>query len=437
LAQIDFRALAVHPTSTSILLAAGFSMGPVRSEDGGDTWSWSNEGTTLSTGIEFVFDPTDPSRVYYGSAGQFYVSTNTGLSWTEIVIPGVSGANSIALDPLDPAHLFVGTNDGLFHSTDGGDGWSQITDDFSAVSYLYVREIAFDTLNPSLAYLAFWSHYTGADGGVYRSTNGGFSWTSANSGIPPYSNFDYHSLAVDPFNEGHAYVAARGHGIYKTTDAGVTWSPSSTGIPAGARQCWAVATSPSPGIVYCGNAVPEGGFYLSSDAGGSWGRASDGLYAEEVCAVEADPHVLTRFCVGTRGAIFRWVADSEFIGGGRDAQWERICADLPSNNTPDRAYNAIAVFPSGLYVSHGLLLHSGVFVSLDDGASCEDRPNDDHWTEAIAVNPIDPGEVYTGTLFDGVYESPDHGLSWFERNTGLPELSCWKIVAAPDDPMRM
>ena len=77
-----------------------------------------------------------------------------------------SGHYSIAIDPLDNTRLLVGTNSGLYHSTDSGSSWTAITDDFSAVSQLNVREIVFDSQDPSLVYLAFWGHATGADGGI-------------------------------------------------------------------------------------------------------------------------------------------------------------------------------------------------------------------------------------------------------------------------------
>lgn len=437
LSQIDYRALAVHPTQPNILLAAGFGGGPWRSEDGGQTWSASGTGADIGTGIEFVLDSVDPSRVYYLSSGRTYASTDTGNTWNEIPIPGASGRNAMAIDPLDNTRFLVGANNGLYHSTDSGGSWTPVTDDFSAVSNLSVREVVFDVQNPSLVYLAFWTHYTDENGGVYRSTDGGLTWSSANSGIPAYANFDYHSMAVDPFNEGHAYVAAFSQGIYKTTDSGLTWNSSSSGIPGGQRQCWAVATSLTPDAVYCGSAVPEGGFYLSTNASGDWSRSVEGLYAEDISALEADRHTSMRFCVGIRGGIFRWNGDAGPIGLGRDASWERICPDLPSTGTADRVYRNVTLFPSGLYTSHILRNHSGVFVSMDDGASCQERTNDDHWTRAIGVNPLDPYDVYTGTSDDGVFESTDAGLTWDARNTGFSSLACSKLIAAHDNPLRI
>ncbi|MBU1699096.1 MAG: T9SS type A sorting domain-containing protein [Candidatus Eisenbacteria bacterium] len=437
LTQIDYRALGVHPTESNILLAAGFAAGPVRSEDGGQTWSWSHTGTDTGTGIEFAFDPIDPSRVYYLSSSRVYVSPDTGKTWTEIPIPGASARNAIAIDPLDPTRLLIGTNSGLFISTDSGSSWAAHNDDFSAVSSLTIREIIFDAQDPLLAYLAFWAHNTGVDGGVYRSTDGGLTWASANSGIPAYSNFDYHSMTCDPFNEGHAYAALYSHGVYKTTNGGLTWSSSSNGIPTGARQCWAVAASQNPGGVYAGNAVPAGGFYNSTDAGASWSRSTTGLYAEDINALESDPFVPLRFCVGIRGGIHRWTGDTGRPGDGREAVWERICPDLPTQGMPDRVYNTLAIFPSGLYISHSLRLHSGVYVSTDDGVSTQERPNESHWTKSIGVNPIDPTDLYTGTFYDGIFESTDAGVTWSERNVGLTNPACNKIIAAHDNPLRI
>jgi photosystem II stability/assembly factor-like uncharacterized protein len=426
LPQIDFRALAVHPSNTSILLAAGFAGGPLRSEDGGASWSWSNTGTTASTGLEFVFDSVDPSRVYFGSAGQMYVSNDTGVNWTEIVVPGTSAKNAIVIDPTDRDHLFVGTNTGLFHSTDAGATWSQITSGFGAVTNPDVRAIIFDSQNASLVCLAFFSRSTGDIGGIYRSTDGGMSWTAANAGIPSYVNFDHDSLAADPFNEGHMYVAVKSNGVYKTTDGGLTWSLASSGFPAGARQMWAVATGLPAGEVYAGNAVPGGGFYVSTNGAATWSRASNGLYAEYGNALEAEPADPQRFYFGTRGGILR----------RQDTTWERVCTDLPSTNTANRVYQDLFPAQSTIYASHGLLLHSGVFVSLDDGASCTARPNGSYWTNGIGADPTDANHVFV-TTGDGVFESLDAGQNWTARNVGLTTLACSTIRFAPDDPLRL
>src|SRR5262249_37762981 len=68
--------------------------------------------------------------------------------------------------------------------------------------------------------------YAGTSKGVFKSTNGGASWSAANSGLETSIN----SLAIDPLKPSTLYAATWDRGVFKSTDAGSTWNAVNSGL---------------------------------------------------------------------------------------------------------------------------------------------------------------------------------------------------------------
>src|SRR5262245_6001269 len=93
---------------------------------------------------------------------------------------------TLAIDPVTPAVLYAGTYEGVFKSTNGGGSWSAIN---TGLTDMGVEALAIDPATPTTLYAGIWG------GGVFKSTNGGGTWSAINTGLTAgYVS----SLAIDP-----------------------------------------------------------------------------------------------------------------------------------------------------------------------------------------------------------------------------------------------
>ncbi|HKU23487.1 MAG TPA: choice-of-anchor D domain-containing protein [Terriglobales bacterium] len=181
-------------------------------------------------------DPTNANIVYLGGAeGGVWKSTDGGTTWTPLTDNQPSLAiGSIAIDPENPQTIYVGTGEenfnfdayfgaGILKSTDGGATWATVgtgpeDGPFGPKPYFYggyVGSLAVDPQNRQVL-LAAVSEVSNL-GGVWRSADGGQTWTQIGLGLPTQVFFD-------PTNGNVAYAAIAGSGVYKSTNAGMTWT---------------------------------------------------------------------------------------------------------------------------------------------------------------------------------------------------------------------
>ena len=262
-------------------------------------------------------DPRNANVVYLGAAeGGVWKTTNGGSTWTPLTDTQPSLAvGSIALDPSNPDIVYVGTGEenftsdnyggsGILKSTDGGSTWTQLGASafagpftlFAGVSVVfcaprcgggaYIGSLAVHPTNGKILLAAVGIFETGSGDGIYRSTDGGVSWTIALSGAAGTG------VIFDPTNGNIAYAALgypngiAANGVYKSTDGGLTWARADA---AGTRKLPTAAnvgrialaiTPSSPTTLYASiallgfNTVPGGappvGLFKSLDGGANW-----------------------------------------------------------------------------------------------------------------------------------------------------------------------
>ena len=241
-----------------------------------------------SGGIEsIVVDPTNPNIIYLlgGECALPYKSTDGGATWTQMS-SGIDASHcgiSLVIDPSNPSTLFVtmfrmgsGTVTGVYKSTNGGTSWTASSTGINGS----VNHVAISPSNSSLV-------YAGSGGQVYKTTNGGGSWSNSSSGLPFGSGQnDVRRVAIDPTNDSIVYAATRG-GVYQSTNAASSWTarttawPTINGVPFGAG---AVAIDPAtPTTLLASPATPANGptgflgfeargigLYRSTDSGATW-----------------------------------------------------------------------------------------------------------------------------------------------------------------------
>ena len=194
-------------------LYAGTGTGIWKSMDDGNTWNPVNTGLPGGTVLALVIDPSNSSTLYAGMNGSgVYKTTNGGGNWTA-VNSGLTNlvATCLAINPLNPSILYAGTPDGVFQTWDGGGSWEPVSIDPNMEDML---SLAIDPVDPSNVYAgSFWS--------VFKSENGGATWSEASTGMTYLST---RALAVDPVTPTTLYAGTYLGYVYKSWNGGDTWT---------------------------------------------------------------------------------------------------------------------------------------------------------------------------------------------------------------------
>ncbi len=231
---------------------AGYTGGGLwRTDDAGNNWRNISDGhfTTGSIGAVAVA-PSDENVIYVGTGehairGQsstygdgMYKSTDQGRTWTRIGLTTSRQISAVRVHPNNPDVVYVavqgdrwkGTADrGVYRSTDGGKTWTQVLKGENATSGAV--DLSMDATNPRILYAAFWDHQRmpwmvrsgGAGSGIWKSTDGGETWTRLNEGLPKLMGKI--GVSVSPANPDRVYaiVEAENGGLYRSDDAGKSW----------------------------------------------------------------------------------------------------------------------------------------------------------------------------------------------------------------------
>ncbi|PYP87594.1 MAG: hypothetical protein DMF61_09570 [Blastocatellia bacterium AA13] len=149
-----------------------------------------------------------PKTVYVGTRDGLFISRDGCSTW-EHVSRGPSGVSvkAIAQDPRDPNLVVVGTNYVVFRSTNGGRSWSARGGGLSPGDY---TAVTFNPLNPSEVMVTDYSR-----GGIYRSTDSGYSWVRIDDSQLPTSRI--WTVIFDPFERDKAYAGSFSSGVYVLT----------------------------------------------------------------------------------------------------------------------------------------------------------------------------------------------------------------------------
>lgn len=235
----------------------------------------------------------DPRVIYVGTAaGGIFKTSTAGVTWEPIFDDqGTHSIGAIAVAASDSNVVYVGTGeasprnsvsigDGVYRSTNGGKTWTHVgLRDTQTIARLRVHPS-----DASTVLVAAMGHNWGPNEqrGIFRTTDGGQSWqkvlyvnqdTGASDVDIDYSNPRFVYAGMYDFRRTpYSFTSGGpGSGIYRSTDAGVTFQKVTKGLPTGLMGRTAVAAAPnSPGVVYAMVESKQGVLYRSDDYGESW-----------------------------------------------------------------------------------------------------------------------------------------------------------------------
>lgn len=347
--------------------------------------------------VRAVVAASNGRTVYAGTpGGQVYRSLNRGRSWTA-ASQGLRGALlSLHNAPQrDPGTVYAVTTQGVFGTVDAAQTWTarngrgasglpagndllslDVAPSAPAVLYVVVRT------RPSLD-LPLLNR-------VYRSADGGASWSRVHNGLPDTVHNEVFDLAVDPARPQVAF-AATSRGVFRTADGGSRWVASGL---AGQRVIGVTVDLVRPTLLYA-RVEPISGpgrIWTSENGGQSWTVRSDGF-----SGFALRPHPTqagTAYLLSFAGPI-RQTTD-----GGRT--WNRI-DDGILHRWVDLALDPLR--PGGLYgADFAAGTDPGLFASTDDGGSWQPAAAGIVATAVTALSPDheSPGRLVVAFEEDGL-----------------------------------
>ncbi|MFO0270815.1 MAG: VPS10 domain-containing protein [Gemmatimonadota bacterium] len=451
----DFRALSwrnVGPTRGGrAVTIAGIPSQPLtyfggttggglwRTDDAGISWRNISDGWFKSGSIGAVaVAASDPNVLYVGTGehpirGQsssygvgMYKSTDQGRTWRPVGLDATRQISAVRIHPDDPDVVYVaaqgdrwkGSADrGIYRTTDGGKSWTLVLKGENATSG--ASDLSMDATNPRILYAAFWDHQRmpwqvrsgGPGSGIWKSTDGGDSWTRLTDGLPTLMGKI--GVSVSPANPDRVYaiVEAERGGLYRSDDAGRTWRRLSEDRLIQTRSWYYMKVYADPqnaDVAWITNAP----VLKTIDGGRTW---------SVVPATHGDNHAIW---INPRDS--RYVANAN--DGGLSVSLDGGRSWSTQDNQPTAQFYHVTVdddFPYKLY--SGQQDNSSVVIRSrsTQGGGIGAR---DWWPSAgcesanMGVSAKNPRYVYGG-CYQGLINEVDHGTNLSRTIMAYPEMN--------------
>jgi photosystem II stability/assembly factor-like uncharacterized protein len=457
-----FNGCDVVPFSSATIIFAtklySTTLGGIyRTTDGGTTWN--KISTNLPTAnfdrIAFTKDPNNSNTAYavfesnlytsptYGCAGIFK-TTDAGATWTALAAPGQINStgysylskqgwydNVISVDPFNSNNIYVGGVD-VMKSTNGGTSWAQLTywTSFYGTPVVHAdhHAITFDPVTQNLL-------YDGNDGGIYRSTNGGVSYTAVNNNL---EITQFYSGAVSP--DGSAILGGAQDNGHLKFSSGTSWTEV-----FGGDGGYSALDQSNPQISY------EEYVYLAMsktiNGGSNWSGCTNGLS-------DADNTSLCLFIAPfsmnpENSNVLTAGSDKVWITSNSAATWTQSSNTLSASNlvTAVTAVNSASPYLGFAGTENGKVFkctNLDPTAGIDSWTEITPPANNAAYVRRITVDPTDKQKIYV--CYSGynntnngkhIWYSTDQGTSWSDISTGLPDVPVHTLVVENANPSNL
>jgi len=338
-------AVAGHPDHPSIFYFGSADGGVWKTEDAGTTWRpLFNRHSSASIGA-LTIAPGNPEVIWVGT-GQIqqrwdvvdgdgvYRSVDGGESWKHLGLAGVRHIGALWVDPRNSdiavvaalGHVFGPDEQrGLFRTEDGGENWTRVLylDDTTGAADLAYSADTPDVLYASLwqlqryPWLDYFQPTVGENSGMYRSVDGGRSWSAVEGSGLPEGPLGRIELAVAPGRKAMRVWASvqtkTGGALYRSEDGGSQWSlVNSDNTLASSYMGWLTADPQDPDVVWAGGQPLR----RSSDGGANFTIVRSSPGGDDYHALWIDPRDPQRMITGAdQGAVVT------FNGGETWSSW--------------------------------------------------------------------------------------------------------------------
>lgn len=412
------RAVCGVASQPNVFYMAQVNGGVWKTDDFGRTWKPIFDDQPTGSIGAIAVAPSDPNMIYVGSGEGLhrpdlsvgdgvYKSLDAGKTWTHLGLRDGQQITQIAVDPKNAERLFVsigghpyGANEerGIFRSIDGGKTFEKILYKSENVGG---ADVVIDPASPQIVYASLWESregpwengsWNGPGGGIFKSTDGGTTWTQLQNGLP--EEIVQANLAIAPSAPQILMASVTklnaGSKIYRSEDGGESWRVTADdprpGLGIGGGDLPVLRIDPKdPNVVYSATIV----CWKSTDAGKTWIGWRGAPGGDDYQNVWINPNDSRTILLGSdQGAIIT-------VNGGETwSSWY--------NQPTAQLYHVSAdnAFPYRLYSGQQESGSVGIASRGNDGAITF---RDWHPVAAeeygyVVADPLDPDIVYGGKL---------------------------------------
>ncbi len=526
--------IAFHPTDSNTMWVGAPSGGVWKTTDGGSTWNTTTDALAAIGISDIAVNPKDPSRLYLATGdGDFGVvktysvgiikSEDGGNTWQPTSISfelaDMTAFRKILINPDFPDIMIATSSDGIYGTADAWNNFSQVLSG-------HFKDLEYKPSNYSVIYATSYDYAGYAR--IYKSTNGGLSFSQSMSGMTISGKVNRIELAVTPANPDVIYALCSSasdngfYALYKSSDSGSSWSLiydnskinllgwRASGLDKGGQGSYDLSLAVSPvnedeiyvggvnvwrsvdggtkwkiqglwyhtvdveyvhadqhvlifsphqNVLFSGN---DGGIYKTYDRGESWTDLSDGLGILQVYRMthtELDPGIIIAGNQDNGTVMLKSGEWKEILGG----DGMECFIDYDDINTiygtlyrgdirksmnggisfdtipPDDSLIGEWITPFEMHPKYPNILYAGydkVYKTINGGKSWKalsDFQAGNDLLRAIAVAPSNDRILYIATRYH-VYKSTDDGQSWVSINSGLPDLFRTAIAVSETNP---
>ena len=460
--------------------------------DGGVVWKPIFDGQKVASIGALAVAPSDPKVIYAGtgesdirsnlsSGDGIYKSGDGGQTWKNIGLRESRQISRIVVDPGNSAIVYVavlghayGPNPerGVYKSSDGGASWNEVLDQGPEVG---ASDLAIAMGSPNLLFATMWrgrrppwSTYAPLEGpgsGLFRSQDGGQSWTHLTGNGLPGGEWGRTAVAVSPNGKRvYALINAKEGGLFRSDDGGNTWMLVNADKRLTSRAWYfgnVVVDPQNPDVVY----VPNVALYRSEDGGRTISIVRGAPGGDDYHQLWIDPKDSSRMILGTdqgttisvdygktwsswynqpTAQLYHVITDNRFpyavYGNQQDSGAIAVLSRTDHGQITPRDWFSASGSESGyiapdpqdpniLYVSgtYGGVQRFNVRTSLSQditpwpfprwNTEIADRKYRDPWTPVLLFSPLDKKTLYLGTQY--VMKTTDGGLHWEEISPDL------------------
>jgi len=345
-------------------------------------------GATDSTNFPIVAGALRTRSGVYKSVDGAATWSNDNYGLGGVTSPSVSfptaGASALAIHPTQTSTVYAATVAGVFKSTNGGRTWSAMNNGLPTGG---VGRLVIDPSTPSTLY-ATASNF--GSNGVYKTTDGGATWNLRSNGL---SNSGINSLVIDPATPNTLYVVFEGccspvSRISKTTDGADNWAPVGGSPPLAPT---ALAIDPlSPATLYVADAATPGAVFKSTNSGATWQPLPSISFARSIAV---SPHTAGVVYAGTDQGILK-STDGGNSWSSFTSKAGKIVFDPVSSSTLYWLTNHFNFPPEGLFKSTD---NGQTWIPVNKGL------NTPH-SVTLTIDPLKPSTLYLASVTAGGIE---------------------------------
>jgi photosystem II stability/assembly factor-like uncharacterized protein len=383
-------------------------------------WQSIGPGNVAGRVRAIAFDPSNPARLLVGTAsGGLWISPDRGDSWraNHDFLPNLS-ISTVVFDPANPRTVYLGTGEasaglvgvGAFRSLDGGNTWTLLgaTSVDANADWRFVNRLAIHPTHTAVL-LAGTTHIDGDRGAIFRTADGGATWTK----VAAMKALD---IAFDPADPANAVAGLDDGTLAYSRDGGFSWTrtaplvanPSGRGDTARAEIAFARS---QPGLVYASVDNEKGEVWRSGDSGATWTKLATpghlGVQGDYDNAIWVDPFDANHVVVGGLDIYQSFDAGATF---NKVSDWSRV------PHSPHADHHAL-VSPPDYGPSRPMLFNGndgGIYRAPDIRAGATSGVGWENANEGLAVTQFYSGAGRTsagGRIIGGTQDNGSLALA--------------------------